>query len=109
MSNSGDYPLVTPGNAVSRLPIIDAERYSHVGRYAGALVLAAFESIGGLERFAGWCDQNPGELYVKLLPKVIQRTQQVDVSGTVNIDDAISRLQSIEVLDTELKEREWDL
>lgn len=108
MSDSG-YPLTPPGKAVASLPIIDAERYSHVGRYAGAMVLSCFESIGGLERFATWANSNPTDFFTKLFPKVIQRTQQVDVSGTVNIDDAISRLQSIEVLDTELKEREWDL
>ena len=110
MSDTG-YPIVQPGKAVASLPAISAENYAHVGRYAGAMVISCFQSIGGLERFASWANSNPTDFFTKIMPKVIQKTQQVDISGTVNIDDAISRLQAIEgeVLDKDLKEREWDL
>ena len=44
----------------------------------------------------GWgrITTNPTDFYTKLFPKMIQRSTQVDVSGTVTIDDAISRLES---------------
>ncbi len=85
--------LVQPTRDVARLPMISAEQYQHVGRFAGALVMSAFEMIGGLPRFAIWADGNPTDFYTKLLPKMISRSQQVDVSGTLTIDDAISRLE----------------
>lgn len=40
-----------------------------------------------------WADQNPTDFYTKLFPKMISRSQQVDVSGTLTIDDAIDRLE----------------
>ena len=43
---------------------------------------------------ADWADQNPKDFYTKMFSKTIQRSAQVDVSGTVTIDDAISRLES---------------
>jgi hypothetical protein len=82
-----------PPRDVARLPMISAEQYQHVGRFAGALVISCFEQIGGLHRMAQWADGNPTDFYTKLLPKVISRSQQVDVSGTLTIDDAISRLE----------------
>ena len=42
---------------------------------------------------AAWADSNPTDFYTKLFPKMISRSQQVDVSGTLTIDDAISRLE----------------
>lgn len=96
---SQSYPLTTetdmqqPPRDVSRIPMISAEAYQHVGRFAGALVLSCFEQIGGLPRMANWADQNPTDFYTKLFPKMISRSQQVDVSGTLTIDDAINRLE----------------
>lgn len=87
-------PDLTPGRAVAALPQISGEAYAHVGRYAGAVVLACFEQMGGLERMMTWADSNPTDFYTKLMPKLIQRSTQVDVSGTVTIDDAISRLEA---------------
>ena len=86
--------VLVPPRDVSRLPMISAEQYQHVGRFAGAIVLSAFEMIGGLPRMAAWADQNPTDFYTKLFPKMISRSQQVDVSGTLTIDDAISRLEN---------------
>jgi hypothetical protein len=83
-----------PPRDLGRLPMISAETYQHVGRFAGALVLSCFEQIGGLPRMAAWADSNPTDFYTKLFPKMISRSQQVDISGTLTIDDAITRLES---------------
>jgi hypothetical protein len=42
---------VQPTRDLAKLPMISAEQYQHVGRFAGALVLSTFEMIGGLP---GW-------------------------------------------------------
>lgn len=86
--------IQTPSRAVAQLPQISAEAYAHVGRYAGAVVLACFEQMGGLQRMHTWADGNPTDFYTKLFPKLVQRSTQVDVSGTVTIDDAIARLEN---------------
>lgn len=85
-----------PPRDVSKLPMISAEQYQHVGRFAGALVMSCFEQIGGLPRMATWADDNPTDFYTKLFPKMISRSQQVDVSGTLTIDDAITRLERMD-------------
>ena len=85
--------VLVPTRDLAKLPMISAEQYQHVGRFAGALVMSCFEQIGGLDRMATWADENPTDFYTKLFPKMISRSQQVDVSGTLTIDDAISRLQ----------------
>lgn len=87
---------VQPTRDLARLPMISAEQYQHVGRFAGALVLSTFEMMGGLPRMAHWADENPTDFYTKLFPKMISRSQQVDVSGTLTIDDAITRLERME-------------
>lgn len=78
---------------VGTIPMISAEQYQHVGRFAGAVVMSVFEQIGGANRMAAWADSNPTDFYTKLFPKMISRSQQVDVSGTLTIDDAINRLE----------------
>ncbi len=96
---------VQPTRDLARLPMISAEQYQHVGRFAGALVLSTFEMIGGLPRMATWADDNPTDFYTKLFPKMISRSQQVDVSGTLTIDDAITRLERLDApIDAEFKE-----
>lgn len=85
--------VAVPQREVSRIPAISAEAYQHVGRFAGAIVLACFEQIGGLDRMAKWADTNPTDFYTKLYPKIMSRTAQVDVSGSITIDEAISRLE----------------
>lgn len=79
---------------VDTLPVISGEAYQHVGRYAGATVLAAFHQIGGVNRLASWADTNPTDFFTKLLPKIIQRSQSVDITASVTIDDAIARLDN---------------
>jgi hypothetical protein len=88
--------LMQPARDLAKVPMISAEQYQHVGRFAGALVLSTFEMIGGLPRMASWADDNPTDFYTKLFPKMISRSQQVDVSGTLTIDDAISRLERMD-------------
>ena len=98
--------LQQPTRDLAKLPMISAEQYQHVGRFAGALVLSTFEMIGGLPRMAHWADENPTDFYTKLFPKMISRSQQVDVSGTLTIDDAISRLDRMDsaAIDAEFTE-----
>ena len=103
MTEESKNPLATtrtdmqlPSRDLAKLPVISAEQYQHLGRFSGALVLSVFEMIGGAPRMASWADQNPTDFYTKLLPKVISRSQQVDVSGTLTIDDAISRLERMD-------------
>lgn len=99
-----------PSRELARIPMISAEQYQHLGRFSGAMVQAAFEMIGGLPRFASWADDNPTDFYTKLFPKMISRSQQVDVSGTLTIDDAISRLErQDEPIDAEFSELKYDL
>lgn len=101
-----------PTRDVAKLPMISAESYQHVGRFAGALVMSCFEQMGGLPRMANWADENPTDFYTKLFPKMISRSQQVDVSGTVTIDDAISRLERLDnVIEAEFNEipKQYDL
>lgn len=88
--------LLKPSRDIAKLPMISAEQYQHVGRFAGALVLSCFEQIGGLDRMAEWADNNPTDFYTKLFPKMISRSQQVDVSGTLTLDDAIERLERMD-------------
>ena len=58
--------------------------------------MAVFEQIGGINRMAAWADGNYTDFATKLFPKMISRSQQVDVSGTLTIDDAISRLERMD-------------
>lgn len=103
---------VQPTRDLAKLPMISAEQYQHVGRFAGALVMSCFEQIGGLPRMANWADDNPTDFYTKLFPKMISRSQQVDVSGTLTIDDAITRLERMDApIDAEFSEiqQQYDL
>jgi len=109
-------PLVTTPTdkqAVARelasLPMLSAEQYQHIGRYSGAIVGAVFEQMGGVARMTAWADQNPTDFYTKLFPKLIARSQQVDVSGTLTIDDAISRLERMDEGEYVEVERQYDL
>lgn len=84
---------------IGSVPVISAEQYAHVGRFAGAFVMTVFEQIGGVPRMASWADQNPTDFYTKLFPKMIQRSTAVEHTGTLTIDDAITRLERMEDAD----------
>lgn len=104
--------LIVPRRKVDALPVISVEGYQHVGRYAGAVVMSVFEQMGGLTRMTAWADSNPTDFYTKLFPKMIQRSQHVDHSGTITIDDAITRLEkNDEPIDAEYEEvpQDYDL
>ena len=101
-----------PTQDVAKLPAISVEQYQHVGRFAGALVMSCFEQIGGLPRMSNWADENPTDFYTKLFPKMISRSQQVDVSGSLTIDDAINRLERMnQTIDADFSEvsNQYDL
>lgn len=106
MSDYTPTDKLVPAREVGSIPMISAEQYQHVGRYAGAAVMAVFEQIGGVDRMKAWADTNPTDFYTKLFPKMISRSQQVDVSGTLTIDDAINRLERMggEIVEAEFTE-----
>lgn len=83
---------LVPVREANQIPVISAEQYGHMGKYAGALVQSAFEMIGGLPRLAKWADHNPTDFYTKIWVKTVQRSQQVEHSGTVSLDEALDRL-----------------
>jgi len=103
--------LVKVQQEVGKVPALSAEALQHVGRYSNALVLACFEQIGGLQRMAAWADTNPTDFYTKLFPKTMSRNTQVDISGSITIDEAISRLEgnTVDAEYEEVKETEYDL
>lgn len=112
MSDSRDltqWEGVSPTKAIHQVPTISGEAYQHLGRYSGAVIAAVFERIGGVERMAAWADANPTDFYTKLFPKTVQRTASVDHSGTITIDDAISRVERGGVIEAEFDEVEPDL
>ena len=85
-----------PVKAVTAMPMISAESYQHIGRYSGAVVMSVFEQIGGARRMASWADTNPTDFFTKIFPKMISRSQQVDHTGSITIDDAISRMERMD-------------
>lgn len=104
MSYEGDGAVVPEDNQltevrknVEQMPIISGEIYQHVGRFAGAIVMSVFEQIGGVNRMAAWADASPDSFYTKVFPKMIQRSQSVDITASVTIDDAISRLENVPI------------
>jgi hypothetical protein len=88
-----DQHIETRRNA-DNLPVISGENYQHIGRYAGAVVMSVFEQLGGVSRMVAWADSNYTDFAVKLFPKMIQRSQSIDITASVTIDDAIARLEN---------------
>lgn len=88
-----------PQTGLAIPPAVDAALYANVGRYAGAVVMTAFETIGGVERLAHWADQNPADFYTKVFTKTITKPQQLEVSGTISIEEAVKMLDMQEGVD----------
>ena len=72
--------------------VISAEQYSHLGKYAGALVLMCFEKIGGMEAFSNWAKVNPTDFYTKMFNKVIATSRTVETNGGAD-DNAMMMLE----------------
>lgn len=92
--------------AIPEIGEIPSESYSHLGRYAGAMVMACFEQMGGLPKFVEWASENPNDFYTKLYPKMISATKQVEVNSNVTLDTAIDKLDALKVIDVEVRENE---
>lgn len=105
--------ITVPVREMNRLPVISADQYAHMGKYSGALVMAAFEQMGGLPMLVDWASQNRTDFYTKIWSKTIQRSTAVEHSGNITIDDAITRLERMDsVIEGEFQEvpkREYDL
>lgn len=77
---------------LANVPSIDSALYANLGKYSGALVLSAFEQMGGLNRFVEWAEENPTDFYTKLFGKTISAPKQVEVSGTVDFRKALEAI-----------------
>lgn len=94
--NSTNVGVRNNGSGVDMLEIpmvISAEQYSHLGKYAGAIVLMCFEKIGGMEAFAGWAKANPNDFYTKMFGKVIATSRTVETNGGAD-DAAMAALEA---------------
>jgi len=78
--------------AVAQIPSVDAQLYANIGRYAGNVVMATFEQLGGVDGLTDWAEENPGDFYTKLLPKVITAPKQIEVGGTITLEEAVKAL-----------------
>lgn len=78
---------------------IDPALYANIGRYAGSAVMAVFEQIGGTRRMAEWAEENPGDFYTKLFPKVISAPKQIEVTGRLSMEEAVRILDAEEGVD----------
>lgn len=77
-----------------KLPSLSSDLYGDLGRYAGGVVLACFEQMGGLDAMAEWARRNPGEFYTKVYPKVIQASKHVEADVKLTVDDVITTLEA---------------
>lgn len=77
-----------------RLPDTDADGvlYQHVGRYAGRMVLTAFDMIGGVDRLAAWAERNQTDFYTKVFPKIIAKPHEISVSE--GVESLLERLDA---------------
>ena len=76
-------------------PTVDSALYANIGKYAGAAVLTAFEQLGGVDGLVEWSTrsgENEEAFYTKIFPKIVSSPKQVEVSGTLKIEDAIKML-----------------
>lgn len=88
-----------------RLPDTDSDGalYQHVGRYAGRMVLTAFDMIGGVDRLAAWADANPEKFYTSVFPKIIAKPVEHSVSE--GVESLLERLDAADrdVIDVEAR------
>lgn len=84
---------------LAAIPAIDPALYMNMSKYAGSAVMTVFEQIGGTNRMAEWADENPGDFYTKLFPKIISAPKEVNVSGRISIEDAVKMLDAEEGVD----------
>lgn len=80
-------------NSLSSPVSVDAAIYANVGRYAGSVVLSVFEQMGGIDGMTDWAEENPTEFYTKLFPKIITAPKQVEISGTLTLEEAVKALE----------------
>lgn len=90
-------PRRTPD--VVQAPSVDAQLYANIGRYAGNVVMTVFEEVGGVEAMADWAEENPTDFYTKLFPKVITAPKQIEVGGTITLEEAVKALDLAEGTD----------
>jgi len=84
------------------------ELIPNAGKYSRGAVVAAFEMIGGVQKFAEWAEDNKTEFYTKLLGKTIGRETETKPSDSVeeylkildgeaeDITDEVNKVRSLE-------------
>lgn len=98
-------PATRKQSPLAAIPAIDPALYMNMSKYAGSAVMTVFEQIGGTNRMAEWADENPGDFYTKLFPKIISAPKEVNVSGRISIEDAVKMLDAEAGVDyTEIEE-----
>jgi hypothetical protein len=90
-------PAKRKSGPLANIPQIDPALYQNIGKYHGVAVLTAFEQIGGVQRLTEWADENTGEFYTKIWAKTISTPKELQVSGTVSIEQAIKALDAEEL------------
>lgn len=70
----------------------DGNIYEAVGKYARGAVLYAFEQMGGPDRLTEWAEDNPGEFYTKLFPRII--TRETEVHHVRSVDELMDVLDA---------------
>ena len=96
--------LIAPANKTPLKipPSVDAALYANVGRYAGAAVLTVFEQLGGIDGMTEWANRSPdnqSDFYTRIFSKVVSAPRQVEVGGTISIEQAIRALDMEEGTD----------
>lgn len=91
---------------LSQPPSVDAALYANVGRYAGNVVLSVFEQIGGVDAMADWAEENPTDFYTKTFSKIITAPKQIEVGGTITLEEAVKALDLQEGKDYHVVETE---
>ena len=92
--------------ALAEVPAVDSQLYANIGRYAGNVVMSVFDQIGGADALADWAEENPDDFYTKLLPKIITAPKQIEVGGTITLEEAVKALDMEEGRDYHVIETE---
>lgn len=81
--------------AAAELPYAapDGTFFANIGRkYLKDAGVAVFHMIGGVERMAKWANENEGDYYTKIYPKLLEK--QIEISDMRTVEDVIDDLDA---------------
>lgn len=81
--------LIVFQNVTSVSP--SGEMKVNAGKYARAMIVMAYEMMGGAETFAEWAMNNKGDFYTKMFTKIIGRENE-DAKGTDPVESYLAVL-----------------